>query len=170
MPNPYLSLVESWKQLPPNVGWSRPDPLDGEMSIYAPLEIGGVTVGAFALRATCNVERPDTDVMLQLETGLPGDRTKLPLCRIDWRPLSGGHKQPKQPGNRKRKFISGSHLHTFLDNWHAEEERMIGTNLPWAQQLAPEPSDIYGLLDLAQNLFRIKDLSRIGIPEWAAKW
>ena len=84
--------------------------------------------------------------------------------------LSGGHKQPKQPGSRKRAFLHGSHHHVFLDNWHTVEERMIGTNLPWAQRLDPEPGDIYGLLDLAENLFRIKGLGRIGIPEWAAKW
>jgi hypothetical protein len=108
--------------------------------------------------------------MLQLETGIPGDRTRIALCRIDWRPLSGGHKQPKVTGVKKRAILRGSHYHPFHRNWHAEEERLIGSNLPWAEVLNPEPADYQSLLDLAENLFRIKGLSRIGTPEWAAKW
>jgi hypothetical protein len=169
MPNPYLSLVESWKDLPAGIAWSSPDTVDGEMSILAPLTIGGVTVGAFALRATCNVARPDCDVMFQLETGIPGQRTRLPLARIDWRPLSGGHKQPKRPGSRKRDFIVGSHFHALQDNWVEADQRMKEINLPWGQPLDPEPATYMELLDLVRNLFRFNDISGIGIPEWAAK-
>lgn len=169
MPCPYTTLVESWKDLPANIGWSKPDPIDGLMSIYAPLSIAGVTVGSFALRATCNVNRPDCDVMFQLEIGLAGQRTRLPLSRIDWRPISGGHKQPRAPGSRKREFIQGSHLHTLTDNWLEREQRMRENNLPWAQRLDPEPASFAELLDFMRIQFRFNDVRGIGVPEWAAK-
>lgn len=169
MANPYRTLVESWKDLPPNVGWSVPDPIDGQMSILAPLTIGAVTVGTFALRATCNVGRPECDVTFQLETGLPGQRTRLPLARVDWKPLSGGHKQPRRPGSRKRAFINGSHFHALDDNWLEAEQRMRETNLPWAQALETDPISFKELLDLVRILFRINNISVIGVPEWAAK-
>jgi hypothetical protein len=169
VPNPYLALVESWKDLPSGVGWSKPDPIDGEMSILAPLTIGGVTVGNFALRATCNVARPDCDVMFQLETGIAGQRTRLPLSRIDWRPLSGGHKQPKTPGGRMRAFIHGSHFHALEDNWLEQEQRMRETNLSWAQALEADPANFGELLDLVRIRFRINGISGIGTPEWTAK-
>lgn len=169
MPNPYLTLVESWKDLPDETRWSEPDPKDGHISIYAPLTIAGVTVGLFALRATCNAYRPDTDVMFQLETGAPGDRTRLPLSRVDWRPLSGGHKQPKIVGSRKRAFIKGSHFHSLADNWHEHEQRMLESNLPWGQALNPSPGTFSELLDLIKIWFRINGIHTIGEPKWTAK-
>lgn len=169
MPNPYLTLVESWKDLPPIVSWSEPDPTDGEMTIFAPLEIGNVTVGSFALRAACYVDRLESDVRFQLETGLPGQRTRLPLTRIDWRPISGGHKQPKKPDGGKRLIIKGSHFHTLEDNWLEREQRMRENNLPYAQALESDPANFQELLDLVKIRFRINNITSIGTPKWAAK-
>lgn len=169
MPNPYLTLVESWKDLPQSARWSEPDAIDGQLSLFAPLTVAGVTIGNFALRVTCNAFRPDCDVMFQLEIGVHGQRTRLPLTRIDWRPLSGGHKQPRQPGSRKREFIEGSHFHALDDNWLEAEQRMRENNLPWAQQLDPEPATYTELLDLVRIRFRINGVGDIGTPKWSAK-
>lgn len=168
MPNPYVTLVESWKDIPANTKWSEPDPFDGEMSFLAPLTIAGVTVGTFSLRGTCFVDRPDFDVTFQLETGIHGQRTRLPLARVDWRPLSGGHKQPKKNG--KRVMIYGSHYHCLHDNWLEEEQRMRETNLPVAQALESDPADFSELLDLVRIRFRINNITGLGTPKWAAKF
>ena len=170
MPNPYVTLVESWKDLPPAIKWSEPDPLDGQMSFLEPLSIGGVTVGTFSLKGTCNVGRPDCDVMFQLETGIHGQRTRLPLARIDWRPLSGGHKQPKKKEGGKREIILGSHYHCLHDNWIESEQRMREGNLPLGQALESDPSDFAELLDMVRIRFRINNITSLGTPKWTAKF
>jgi len=169
MPNPYVTLVESWKDFPAGQGWSPPDAIDNVLSLYVPLSIGGVTVGSFALRGTCYADQPDRAVMFQLETGLHGQRTRLPLARIDWRPISGGHKNPSKGVSRKGSFIVGSHLHPLHSNWIEALGRMRESNLPVAEALPSEPANYWELLDLVRILFRINGIDALPEPEWAPK-
>jgi hypothetical protein len=167
MPNPYLTLVESWKDLPPGTKWTEPDDT-GKIEIFAPLEVAGVTVGSFALRATCNTNRVDADVLFQLEIGIPGSRTRLPLARIEWRPLSPIHKNPAvncQPSP----LITGSHHHTHQANWLEEQGKMREGNLPFAIALDPDPATFDELLDLVRVQFRINGITRIKLPQWQLK-
>ncbi|WP_168455001.1 hypothetical protein [Sphingopyxis microcysteis] len=169
MPNPYLTLVDSWKDLPPGVGWSEPHPDDGGLEIYAPLDIAGVTVGNFALRATCFEHSPDKAVMFQLETGIPGERRRQPLTRIDWNPLSNFHKNPPEGPQRIRRIITGSHHHPLEANWLEKGGRMRMSNLPVAEALNPNPANFAELLDLVGKLFRINNIGIIPGPEWSLK-
>jgi hypothetical protein len=170
MPNPYLTLVESWKTLPEGIDWAMPDPVDGHTSLYVPLTVAVVTVGSFALRGTCNIHRPECDVVFQLEIGLQGQRTRLPLAQVDWRPLSGGHKQPKIAGVGRREFLSGSHFHPLNDNWLEREQRMRETNLPWARAISPDPQSWHDLLDVSRELLRIDNMSIIPVPGWSVRF
>lgn len=163
MPNPYLSLVESWKDLPDGIGWSKPDQ-SGKMEILAPLTLAELTVGSFTLRGTCNKFRVDRDVLFQLEVGLPRTRTRLPLTRIEWRPQSSTHKNPPS-GGRPSELIFGSHHHTHSANWIEAEGRMREHNLPFADKIDPDPRSYDDFLDLVRIRFKINGLDQIGAPE-----
>jgi hypothetical protein len=167
MPNPYLTLVESWKDLPVGVKWSEPDDY-GKMDIFAPLEVGGVTVSGFALRGICSKLRIDRDVLFQLEIGIPGKRTRLPLARLEWRPHSPTHKNPAT-GGEPSCLIFGSHHHTHEANWLEQEGRMREGNLPFAESLNPDPSTYQDFLDLVRIRFRINGINNIMMPVWEPK-
>lgn len=169
MASPYITLVESWKEFPGPFNWGEPNPLDNEWSILIPLDVGEVTVGGFGLRIKCNEERWERDVLLQLEVGRPGQRNRIPLTRIEWRPLQDIHKDPKVRGV-KRKIIRGSHLHPFRRNYLEDQGRMIEGNLPFAEALDPDPGSFPELLDLAGKLFRINGLSSMSPPPWQGKF
>lgn len=167
MPNPYLSLVESWKDLPLGVKWSEPDAI-GDMEMVVPLTLAGVTVASFSLRGTCNKERIDRDVLFQLEVGIPGKRTRLPLTRIEWRPHSQTHRNPPVNG-KPSPLIFGSHHHTNAANWLEDQGRMREGNLPFAHPINPDPQTYEEFLDLVRISFRINGINTIGLPSWEPK-
>lgn len=167
MANSYLTLVDSWKDFPDTAEWQSPDQ-NGKMSLVVPLSINEVTIGGFSLRGICYRDRIDRDVMFQLEFGIPSERHKVPLTRIEWRPTSGSHKNPatlKKRGN----IIVGSHLHTFQDNWLANEGRMRANNLPFAEVLKPDPTSVEDFYILAMKKLKIFGLDRLPVPPWEAK-
>lgn len=161
VPGPFHPLVEQWKTLSGPVTWSIPDSADGAVSFLAPLDIDGVTVADFALRGGAYEKRPDAAVMLQLEVGMSGMRTRIPLSRIDWRPISPIHKNPD------RSILRGSHVHLFARNWLELEQRMRRNNLPVATALPGEVASYAALLDLAKGVFRIANVHIIPEPEWS---
>jgi hypothetical protein len=139
------------------------------MEFLAPLDIGGVTIAELALRGIVWDQRPDQDVMLQLETGIPGTRTRTPLIRLDWRPLSPIHKNLKGPPGLKRLIIIGTHEHPFEANWLEDLQRMRTGNLPIAQQISVPLQSFSDVLNYAKNLFRISDIESISMPPWSQK-
>lgn len=138
------------------------------MEILAPLTLAGLTVGAFTLRGTCNKQRIDRDVLFQLEIGIPGKRTRLPLTRIEWRPQAVVHKNPAI-GRTPSIFIYGSHHHTYSGNWLEAQGRMREGNLPFAEAVTPDPETYSDFLDLVRIRFRINDIDQIGVPVWEPK-
>lgn len=140
------------------------------MGLFVPLNIGGVTVGLFGLRGGCYVQHADKAIMLQLEMGIAGVRRRIPLVRLDWRPLSDRHKNPRKgPAEHRSRVLFGSHHHTFDLNWLEAEQRMREHNLPFAVPLENEPASFAEMLDLARVLFRINDIDRLPLPEWTLK-
>ncbi len=105
---------------------------------------------------------------MQLEVGRPGMRTRIPLTRIEWRPLQDVHKDPKVRGVQ-RKIIRGSHFHPFRKNFLEDQGRMIEGNLPYAEQLETDPATFAELLDLTGKLFRINGLVSMLPPPWQGK-
>lgn len=163
MLDPYHPFVQNWKELSGLLAWSRPDPQDGYMSILAPLEIDGVTIANLALRCGCYEQSPDSNITLQLEVGVDGSRTRIPLARVDWRPISPRHRNPD------RTMIHGDHVHPFERNWLKTEQRMRQGNLPIAEQISAPIHTFSDLLDLGREVFRIKDIDRLPMPEWSPK-
>ena len=108
--------------------------------------------------------------MLQLEVGSPSARTRVPLARIDWKPMQQTHKNPvKGRAIGSSLFITGSHAHPFHLNWIDDHQRMRSGNLPFAEPLHPDPIDFVALLAFARTFFRINGINRLPTPEWAPK-
>jgi hypothetical protein len=152
------------------VAWSAADPADNAMGFLAPLEVDGVTIAGLALRGVCYQHRPDEAVMLQMEAATPGLRTRVPLVRLDWRPATGGHKNPQRGLDlHAKKFIAGSHLHPFELNWILATEVMRTGNLPFATAVNPDPGTFEEVLDLVGNMFRISNIRLIETPSWSRR-
>jgi hypothetical protein len=166
MPSPIPDLALAQKSLLVGVGWSKAD-VDGVMQFSAPLAIGGLTIGGLELRGRCHVHHPDRNVMFQVEVTRPGKRTRIPLVRLEWRPLAEPHRNP--PGGDpelSRRLIFGSHFHPFELNWVAANDAMRSGNLPVAKPLESDPASFAALIDIAGTLLRINHLGRIQAPSW----
>jgi len=170
MAGPFHPLVQRWKSLASPITWSAPSPIDGKLEFLAPLDIDGITIAELALRGIAFETRPDADVTLQLETGLSGTRTRIPLIRLDWRPFSPFHKNDRKgPPDLQGLIIRGSHFHPFEWNWLEDAQRMRSGNLPVAEEITDPLQTFIEMLDFAQTLFRIGDITSITEPEWAPK-
>lgn len=139
------------------------------MSFTAPLDIGGVTIPHFWLRGRCIEDQPDREVSFQLEVGREGFRTRTPLIRVDWRPLSGGHGNPNGSFDLADTFVAGSHYHAFELNWLEAEARMRTSNLPVAEEIIEPLQGFSDLLDFVKIRFRINGIEKIAPPEWVEK-
>jgi hypothetical protein len=136
------------------------------MSFTIPLDIAGVTIEHFWLRGRCIVDLPDREVTFQLEVGKDGIRTRTPLMRVDWRPVSGGHGNGDGPPELANTYVAGSHLHDFEMNWLDHEQRMRMSNLPVARQITEPLQNFTELLDFVKIHFRINGIEKITEPEW----
>jgi hypothetical protein len=139
------------------------------MEFLSPLDIDGVTIAELALRGIAFEQRPDADVLLQLETGLPGARTREPLIRIDWKPLSPFHRNLKGSPHLKGLIVYGTHQHPFEENWLDDAQRMRTSNLPVAMEITEAVQTFSEMLVYAKNLFRISDITSIAEPQWEPK-
>jgi hypothetical protein len=140
------------------------------MTFLTPLEVDGVTVAGLALRGVCYQRFPDQAVTLQLEAAMPGLRTRVPLARLDWRPLNRGHKNPRRGANMYAgQLIDGTYLHPFDLNWIAATEAMRTGNLPFSRPVLNDPSTFEEALDIAGKEFRINNIEMIETPKWSAR-
>jgi hypothetical protein len=163
-------LAVARKSLLVGVSWSGADSNDGAMTFLAPLEVDGVTVAGLSLRGVCYQRYPDRAVMLQLEAAMPGLRTRVPLARLDWRPLNGGHRNPRGgAAPHAGRLLQGTHMHSFDLNWVAANEAMRAGNLPFARPVEDEPPTFEEALDMAGKEFRINDIRLVETPLWSAR-
>jgi hypothetical protein len=170
MGGPFHPLVERVKSIAAPVTWSAPDPKDGRLQFLVPLDIDGVTVAELALRGVAYETRQDADVMLQLETGIAGVRTRVPLARLDWLPLSPIHRNPfRGPPEMQGRLISGSHAHLFEHNWLEAEQRMMRGNLPVAEAMPANCNTFAGMVAYAERVLRIGGLDGLPEPPWAPR-
>jgi hypothetical protein len=146
--------------------WIAKEP--NQLSLVSALEVDGVTLSGVQLRMRAIRDLPDRAVMIQLEYNPPKGRNER-LIRIEWRPLSPHVNNGRAPNPYKFMTIAGSHIHRFEDNYNVAGERMVGTNLPNARPLEPDPASIRELLELAGKELKISDLHRVETPEWQAR-
>jgi hypothetical protein len=148
----------------------QPDWLERDsegLTIVSPLAIDGIVVEGFQFRATAKKQLPEEMVTFQLENHPPGE-IGGPLCRIEWRPLSGHNNKGRGPKQWQNRSIVGCHCHGFdLNLKYAEKDLRRGL-LPIALPLEDSPRDFDGLLALVKKEFRINNIEWIEPPPWQA--
>lgn len=159
-------LYRADKRLSIWTGWSAPEPETGYCWFDAPLEIGGVVEAGFVLHGGSYKFHPDKHVTFELKVARPGVRRKIPLARVDWRSLTGGHSNrrgPALPWAGKR--VGDSHVHGFDINWLESEGRMR-TDLSQAEPIPEEIQSFESLREYAGILFRISNIDIVERPDW----
>jgi hypothetical protein len=147
--------------------WSQPEPETDFVWFLAPLEINGVVEANFVLFGGANHKLADRNVIFELQVGAPGQRKKIPLARVEWRSIKGGHSNRRRGGNASsERRVSDTHYHSFEANWVASERRMRSGNLPQAVGLEEEPQSFESLREVIGNLFRINNISIVPKPPW----
>lgn len=163
---PFPQLYQSEKRLVAFPGWSEPEQETDYVWFHSPIEVGGVVEADFILSGGAYKYHPDKHISFELRVGIPGRRRKVPLARIDWRALSGGHSNrrgPDLPWAGRR--VGDSHVHGFEINWLENEGRMR-TDLSQAEPLPEQIQSFESLLDYTGKLFRISNIDIVSRPDW----
>lgn len=159
LPDDITELVASEKTLGDSPIWD--DKSDRRYIIFTHgLTVGTPATGGFQLRVKVSRRWVDRDALMQLEYAPAGKRSEVPLWRLDWKPTH--RHQNKSPSFET---FAGSHQHPFLDNFIPEAMRMRGSNLPRGAAFPSDPNTLSDFLALGGELFRIKDVRRISLPE-----
>lgn len=159
-------LIHCKKSISYFPGWSPPEAETGSMWFLAPLEIGEVIQDGFHLFGLCNSHYPDGHVCFELVLSKTPKSRRTVLERIEWRSLQGGH-------SNKRKRVAGvprrtraTHWHRFELNYKSSSRRMIGDNLPVAQNIDDPLKKFEDLRIFVGNRLNIDNLDIVAVPEW----
>ena len=164
---PYPTLFEADKAVAQFSGWSEPEPETGYLWFNAPLEIGGVIEAGLVLHAGCYRRMPDRHVTFEMAARSPGGK-RVPLARIEWRSLTGGHTNARRSGSPvSGRRVSDTHHHAFTLNWLETERRMRKGNLPQAMEIDQEIQSFESLRETTGNLWRINNIAVVKRPPWA---
>jgi hypothetical protein len=157
-------LVEAEKLIAAPTDWTK---RGKRLELKLPLEIDGLIEEGLFLRASALEPLPDQEVMLQLEyhgISIPGGTG--PLARIEWNSLRPHNNKGKGPAELRFVDQRPSHVHHFHDNWSDETGALLRDNLPVARPIVEPIQEFTDLLDFAGNLFRIKNIRLVKVPEW----
>jgi hypothetical protein len=136
-----------------------------ELSVVVPLMVRDVVVEGLLFRAIARTHMPDEMVTFQVEYH-PPMKVGGPLCRIEWRPLSGHNNKGLGPKEWRHKNITGCHHHSFdLNHRYAPNEMLKGV-LPIALPLEVSPVNFSALLDFAKKELGIDNIEWLGVPPW----
>lgn len=164
---PFPALVSARKAIAQFPGWSEPEPETGYCWFNAPLMIAGVVEQGFVLHGGFLKRIRDANVTFELQVSRPGIRRKVPLARVDWRAVRGGHSNPRRKGSPvSGKRVGPSHHHAFDLNWVEAERRMRFGNLPMADDIDQGIQSFEALRLAVGNLFRINNLDVVPPPKW----
>lgn len=164
----FPDIMRADKVLAQFSGWSEPEGETGYCWFNAPLMLGGVVEQGLILHGGCLKNVPEAHVTFVVQATIPGARRQIPLARIDWRSVTGGHSNPRRAGSPvSGKRCSNSHHHAFDLNWLEKEGRMRARNdLPMADDISQGIQTFEELRDLSGNLFRINNIDIVPPPKW----
>lgn len=145
-------------------GWSDPNGTN-YVHFDAPLEIGGIVEHGLFLHGGCYLDQPDRHVSIAIRIARISGRQHIELSRIDWRPIDGGHTNPRGRCAFSGR-IEGSHAHVFEDNYNETAGKMK-SGLRCARPVDPEPSSFQELMKSAGILFRVKNMDIVEPPGWS---
>ncbi len=163
----FKALASAIKAIAQFPGWSEPEPETGYCWFNAPLMIAGVVEQGLVLHGGYLKRVPDANVSFELRASKPGVKRTVPISRIDWRAVRGGHSNPRRPGSPvSGKRVSDSHHHSFTLNWLEAESRMRKGNLPMAEDIEQEIQTFESLRRETGILFRINNIDLVQLPKW----
>jgi len=161
------SLAHSEKRLSRIPSWSEPEADTAYCWFDVPLEIAGIVERGFELRGGCYSNRPDCHVTFEIRATATGGRTRIPLMRVDWRSLNGGHKNPvrkNSPWSGRR--VPDTHLHDFDLNWLPDTGRMRAGNLRIARPIEEPLETFEELRKYVGKCFNISNIDIVPVPPW----
>ncbi len=163
----FPELIACDKALALFPGWSAPEAETGYIWFDAPIEIGGVVERGIVLHGGCYSHVPDQHVVFELRASIPGVKRRVPLHRIEWRSLTGGHTNRRRKGvPSSGKRVGDTHAHAFELNWLRHEQRMRKGNLPQAEDIEEELQSFESLRSYAGKCLRINNIDIVSIPPW----
>lgn len=148
-------------------GWSAPD-LETDYSWFdAPIEIFGITEAGLVLHGGCLGHQPNRHVSLELRFLKRPGRRCVPLVRLDWRSLQGGHSNPLYPRTEwSGRRLSDTHLHDFHLNYAIDEQRMRRGNLKVAREICKPLESFLEARDFVGRRFNITNIQVVSEPRW----
>lgn len=164
---PLEAMYSAPKALAQFSGWSASEPETGYCWFDAPLEIGGVVEAGLVLRGGCYKHLHEQHVTFELAVTKPGILRRIPLARIEWRSIRGGHRNKRRGDSPWRgRRVGPTHHHSFELNWLAGERRMRRGNLPLACDVEEEMPSFESLRTYVGKLFRISNIGIVPMPPW----
>lgn len=148
-------------------GWSTPEDETDYIWFDAPIEIGGVAETGLVLHGGCYAHRPKCHLTFELRIARTPGRHCIPIDRLDWRSLEGGHSNMRTPRSRwSGKRVSETHLHDFWLNWSERKQQMHRGGLKVARDIDEELQGFMDVRAFVQNRLRIKNIEVVSEPEW----
>jgi hypothetical protein len=165
--HPFPTFVESVKTIAAFPGWSDPEPDTGYAWFNAPLEIDGVVQARLVLHGGCYIPYPDCNVVLELRLLKVPGRRGVPLMRVEWKSLTGGHTNPPRGDSRwSGRRVSDTHIHPFDLNWSAAQQRMRYGNIRMATEIDQKLQSFEDVRAYAGNRFKINNIDLVELPNW----
>lgn len=159
-------LMAATKELATAPQWSEPEPETDYLWFDVPIIVGGIVESGIVFHGGCYRQHVDHHVTFELRA--INGRKKTPLQRIDWRSLNGGHSNKVREGSEvSGKRVDASHMHAFTLNYSQAEDRMRGSNLPMADDLAQEIQSFESLREFVGQAFAISNIHIVSTPPWA---
>lgn len=163
---PYPVLYNAPKQLAYFPGWSEPERETSYSWFNAPLMLNGIVEAGFILHGGCLLDRPDEHVTFELRARSRSGARTIPIERVDWRAVSGGHSNRRRKGSPVSGLtVSNSHIHAFELNW-IEADRRMRTDLGQAMEFGQQIQSFEELVAMVKNRFRINNLDLVTPPKW----
>jgi len=133
------------------------------------LDIGGITEAGLVLTGLAFADYPDRAVCFELILSAHGGYRKIPLFRLEWRSLKGGHSNQRRhgcagPWGQKR--VPATHMHTFQANWEPEKERMKRGDLPCAEPIGEEIQSFEQFRSFVGTSLNINNIGIVPRPDW----
>lgn len=165
--HPYPRFALSQKQIALFPGWSAAEAETGYSWFDASLEINGVVEAGIVLHGGCYRHRPDCNVTLEIRVGRQPGRPCVPLARVCWRSLKGGHTVQRRWNTEwAGQPVPETHYHEFALNWREDRQRMKGDNLPVARPIETPLENYEALRSYAGKVLRISNIDVVGPPPW----
>lgn len=148
-------------------GWSKPEEDTEYVWFDAPIEIDGFAETGLVLHGGCIANRPNVNVSFELRISRTVGKQCIPIERLDWRSLEGGHtnrRKPKSDWSGKR--VSDTHLHDFFLNWSDAEGRMRKGGLNVARDINNDLNGFGTVLNYVGKRLKINNIDIVQPPPW----